>query len=194
MIRYVYRTSDDIVPRATANAGHSTVRLGAMALPAYPIYPFRPTYGGPSAPVCPAWGCGPAPIRVVDGPANVNPGWDYANGPTSSPVNPWFGSTSTIPQPPPATPQPSASVTNPLAQPLAPQPSPTVAVPASQTAPSLTQPGTTLDSSGASTTVAPSGISAWLSEQTLISGFANWEVAGAGLVALFFMMRGKGRR
>lgn len=182
MNRYVYYTPNDVVPRATANAGYSTVRLGALSLPAYPSYPLRPTYGGPSAPACPAWGCGPAPIRVVDGAA-----------PTII-VNPWFGSTSTIAQPPPATPQPSASVSNPLAQPLAPQPSPTVAVSASQTAPSLTQPGTTLDSSGASTTVAPSGISAWLSEQTLVSGFANWEIAGAAAVALFFMMRGKGRR
>lgn len=189
MSRYVYRTSDDIVPRATANAGHSTVRLGALALPAYPIYPFRPTYGGPSAPVCPAWGCGPAPIRVVDGTPSV------PLSPSPVYLNPWFGATSRVPQPPPMNSSPgSATVANPLAQPLAPAPSPTVAVPASQTAPSLTQPGTTLDSSGASTTVAPSGISAWLSEQTLISGFANWEIAGAAAVALFFMTRGRGRR
>jgi hypothetical protein len=56
----------------------------------------------------------------------------------------------------------------------------------------LTQPGTTLDSSGASITTA-SGIGTWLGESTLITGIPNWGIAAAAVFAAMTMF-GKGRR
>jgi hypothetical protein len=67
-----------------------------------------------------------------------------------------------------------------------------LSVPTSQTDPQLTQPGTTLDSSGASITTA-SGIGTWLGESTLITGIPNWGIAAAAVFAAMTMF-GKGRR
>lgn len=182
MGRNLYRAPGDGPVRPVASGHQNLVRLGAI-MPTYAgiyePYPIRTI--SRSAPACPAWGCGPAPIRVVDGSP-------------LTPINPWFGATSTVVQPPPSTPQPSASVSNPLAQPLSPAPAPTVAVSDAQTAPSLTQPGTTLDSSGNSATVAPTGIAAWLSESTVISGFPNWGILGVAAAALWMMSGKAGRR
>lgn len=120
---------------------------------------------------CPAWGC-EGPARHIF----------YSSG-----------ATATVLQPPPST-GGNLVVYASGGTPGSPQPSPSVAVPTTQTAPSLTQPGTTLDSTGASTTVAPFDLMTWLGESTLFSSFTNWEVAGAGLLAAWLLFRGRGRR
>jgi hypothetical protein len=174
-MRHIYRAPGEVRPRATASGGENVIRLGAIS-PTL-AYPVRS-----SAPACPAWECGATPTEVVDGPAYYWP-------------RPIFGATSLVSQPPPST-GVSTLVPSPTPPSLAPTPSPTVAVAPAQTAPSLSQPGLTLDSSGASTTTTPAvtDVGTWLSEQTLVSGFANWEVTGAALLVGLFLFRGRGRR
>jgi len=72
--------------------------------------------------------------------------------------------------------------------PVSPAPAPTVAAP---TPLSLSQPGTTLDSSGASSNISTSGIMAWFGESTVISGIPNWGLVAAAAALLMF---GKGRK
>lgn len=133
--------------------------------------------------VCPAWGC--------DGPpgGGVTPLYVLRGGG----IYPYPGATATTPQPPPSA---GGSQVVPVTHglPVSPAPSPTVAVSPDQTAPQLTQPGSTLDSSGASITTA-GGIGTWLAQSNLISGIPNWGIAAAGVVALLMAFGGKsGRR
>lgn len=194
---YVYHASWEPSPRATASGDQNIVGLGyIMDNPIVRgLLPSRvsptPVRGGPivthpdgPTPICPAWGCSGPPNTVpVDGGIPINR-WPLAYP---------YGSTSTVQQPPPSA---GGSNVVPVVAPLpmSPAPSPTVGVSSSQTAPQLTQPGTTLDSSGGSITTS-SGIGAWLSESTLISGIPNWGIAAGAALALVMLMGGKtGRR
>ena len=177
MSRYVYRTPDEPLPRSTANDGYNTVHLGAMSVNS-------PLPTGP----CPAWGCG-GPERIY----NFDP---VIALPPRIPVmiRPYPGATSTVPQPPPTS-GGSLVVSNPYPPTLSPAPTPTVSVPPGQTAPSLTQPGSLLDSSGASVTTAPFDIGTWLGEYTLFSSLPNYAVVGIAAVAAWMLLGGKqGRR
>jgi hypothetical protein len=169
--RYVYRSPDETMPRAITNGGQNVVTLGA-AMVSSPVE------------VCPAWGCGGPPRAII-----------FERPPVPAPVAypiayPWLpGATALVPQPPAGS-GGTLLVPNPGSLPLSPQPSPVVGAPTSI---SLTDPGTTLDSTGASVTTS-FDLMAWLGESTLFTGFTNWEVAGAGLLAAWFLFfRGKRR-
>jgi hypothetical protein len=194
--RYVYHPAWEPNPHPYASAGENIVGLGYIMenpivrglLPNEGLSTGYIGYKAPPPihPVCPAWGCSPPPQPVRDCPpgAMCMPAW---------PVhwNPYPGPTNLVPQPPPPT-GPISLTTQGQNPPVSPAPAPTVAVPTSQTAPQLTQPGTTLDSSGASITTA-SGIGSWLGESTLITGIPNWGIAAAGVFAAM-MLFGKGGR
>lgn len=166
--RYVYRSPDEPLPRSITNGGQNVVKLGAATVS-------TPT------PACPAWGCGGPPRAIF-------PWGPIVRVPVAMPIAyPYPGAT--VEQPPPSS-GGTLLVPNPYGLPISPQPSPVIGA---STPLSLTDPGALLDSSGASTNVAGFDLMTWLSESTLITGFSNWEVAGAaGLVAWFFM-RGKRR-
>lgn len=127
MKRYVYRGIAE--PPARPNAGGNIIRLGMIA-PQFAV-----AGGGIAAPsvgpvrACPAWGCGAPPTHII----------------TSA-----TGATSTTPQPPPSAPWGGYQTPNPTPMPVSPAPSPTVQVSPTQTAPSNTNPGTTLSSTGQS--------------------------------------------
>jgi hypothetical protein len=187
--RYVYHPAWEPNPHPYASAGENIVGLGYImenpivrGLLPNRIAPPPPPYH----PACPAWGCSGPPQPVTDCPPN-------AMCMPARPVqwNPYPGPTNLVPQPPPPT-GPISLTTQGQNPPVSPAPAPTVAVPTSQTAPQLTQPGTTLDSSGASITTA-SGIGSWLGESTLINGIPNWGIAAAGVFAAM-MLFGKGGR
>lgn len=181
--RYVYHPSWEPNPHPYGSKGENVVTLGYVA----DGFAQRGRIGLPNAPIaCPAWGCGGGPDRwypIVDMPPRPTPIMMY----------PPYGSTNTVPQPPPIGRPPGGPILPVTAYPpISPAPSPTVAVSPTQTAPQLTQPGTVLDSSGASITTA-GGIGTWLA-QSSIDGIPNWGLAaGAVLVAVMFMGRG-GRR
>jgi hypothetical protein len=188
-----YRGPAELEPRATADGQYNRVSLGRLGAVPANMGPIEPIYGGPRflgppmPRMCPAWGCG-------------GPPWQHFIAPGIP------GTTSIVDQPPPLPPGSAPIVSgvcgpgqyrdaagncttdwhNPYSLYLPNPPAPTVAAP---TPLSLAQPGTTLDSTGASTTVATGS---WFTDPTqeLISGVPNWGlVAAAG--ALFLMMRGR---
>lgn len=144
----------------------------------------------------------PLPLQQQPGPGRLPPG--LVPSPPGGGVTPVYvlrgggiypypGATATTPQPPPSA---GGSQVVPVTQglPVSPAPSPTVAVSPDQTAPQLTQPGSTLDSSGASIATS-SGIGTWLAQSNLISGVPNWGIAAGAVVVALMMFGGKaGRR
>ena len=188
MSRYVYHAPWEPRPRAVASGTQNIVGLGlGMPSPGYyesDLAQRGLVYRGLPTPICPAWGCGG---RIPTWPPDSPPTHIY-------PYPPYPGATSTVPQPPPNMgPIGAPVVAGGYGLPISPAPSPTVPVPTSQTAPQLTQPGTVLDSSGASVTTA-SGIGTWLGESTLIHGVPNWGLAAGALAALMFFGKSGGRR
>lgn len=209
---YVYHAPVEPSPRATASGGQNVIEA-RISEPAYiahgvhaaeierPGYVFHPLGAlmdnpivrslSPYSNVVPVRPVG-FPITHPDGPTPICPAWGCGGPPIARwPIT--YGSTATTPQPPPSA---GGSQVVPLTTtpPISPAPSPTVAVGADQTAPQLTQPGTVLDSSGATISTA-SGIGGWLAQSTLISGLPNWGIAAAGLLAAVMMFGGKaGRR
>jgi len=184
--RYVYHADWEPEPHPYGAGGENIIGLGlvvpgsgaAIVDGAIPVrgVPIRSPIVDVNPPqACPAWGCGRPPALPPM----------YFNYP---------GATSVVPQPPPPS-GPASLTTTPIASPpVSPQPSPTVAVSPDQTAPQLTAPGTVLDSSGASVSVA-GGIGTWLAQSSLISGFPNWGIAAAAVAALVLFSGGKsGRR
>lgn len=96
------------------------------------------------------------------------------------------GATSIVAQPAPVdSPAPNQNVVAYVAPPVSPAPSPTVAAGPSNFLPAFSTP--------AVVSVVPSSVSSWLQEQSLISGYPNWEVA-LGAVALFWFFAKKGKR
>jgi hypothetical protein len=188
MSRYVYRMDADVPPRAVASGGGNVIRLAGLGMIPGP---------GIMRQACPAYGCnGPAPVHFMPyDPIITLP--NYAGAPVSAAGN---GATAQVPQPPPSS-GGLLTVPNVVPLPVSPQPAPTVAAP---TELSLTQPGTTLDASGASTTVASTGLTAWMTDienwfgaSTTIGGTSipNIGIAAAlGLAAMMFMGNRGGRR
>jgi len=177
MNRYVYRSSAEPEPRATASGEQNVISLGAVAPESGVLATMRE---------CPAWGCeGPAPItRWGSSPPASFPLLSLL--PRALPLQNSPGATSTVTQPPPSS-GGSQIVSETEPSTISPAPAPVVATPTSL---SLSQPGTTLDSSGASTTVASPSIMDWFTEQTLINGIPNWGLLAAA-VGAFFLMKGK---
>lgn len=181
MRRIVHRGPGETTPRMNPSGGQNVIRLGAVSSDVHAITAYDPAMRVGPAPwigtrmmePCPAWGCGEPPTRII-----------YEN---------WPGTTNLVPQPPPFFGPVGSPVVSAPSGPISSSPGTTVAVPTAQTAPSLTDPGTTLDSSGNSSNISASGIMAWFGESTLISGVPNWGIAAAA-TAVLFLMRGKGRR
>lgn len=193
---YVYHAPVEPSPRALASGDQNVIEaphsLGALIdnpivrgilvprpglVSVRPVgLPVRAVDGNP-APICPAWGCGAPSGGVLPTYVLRTPS-----------IYPYPGATATVPQPPPSA---GGSQIVPLTQPLplSPAPSPTVAVSSDQTAPQLTQPGTPLDSSGATISTV-SGIGGWLAQSTLISGIPNWGIAAAGVFAAMMLFGG----
>lgn len=90
------------------------------------------------------------------------------------------GATAVVTQPPPAdSPAPNENVVAWVAPPSSPAPAPTIAVSPSNFLPSQ---GLPLDTSASATS--------WFQQQTMISGYPNWEVAlGAGALVLFLFSK-----
>ena len=186
MNRYVYHAPWEVPPRALASGDQNVVGMGAMAMIPSPAGDVSPIL---RARACPAWGCsGPSYDPVIRLPRYFGPPTYAGPGPTAS-----------VPQPPPTS-GGTLLVPDPGVLPISPQPSPTVGAPTSLT---LQQPGTTLTSSGSSTTVAPTGISAvltdfenWLMQSTTLVGYSvpNWGIAVAAVVGAYMFMGKRGRR
>jgi len=173
--RYAYRAPSDPLPRAITNGGQNVINLGGCPQVSRGMGMMMPE----------------VPVRLFARPVIGLPAQISQRGPSAP------GATSTVPQPPPIEgPAGGTVMWGTISPALGPMPAPTVGVSPTQTSPSLTQPGTTLDSSGSSaiTVPSPASIEGWLSESTLISGFANWEVAGAGLLAAWLLLGKRGRR
>lgn len=195
--RYVYHPSWEPNPHPYASAGENVVGLGyimptGIPMSACPEIAMAPCPGGGtrqnSGPPCytPVGPCSGGGGEVPTGPGIIVNRW-----PVTQYYPPYPGATNLTPQPPPPTGPIGWTTVNTL-PPISPQPAPVLTVPSSQTAPQLVQPGTTLDSSGASVTTT-SGIGAWLEQSSLISGIPNWGIAAA-VVFAGMMFMGKGRR
>jgi hypothetical protein len=193
---YVYHADSEPAPRATASGAQNIVGLGYVLNARYPTGFSPREFDGGDYPMRLPWQQQPGPGRLPPGspgsvvPVRVCPAWGC--NPPGSTFN-YPGATATVPQPPPSSGGSQiVPLTSPL--PLSPAPSPTVAVSPNQTAPQLTQPGSVLDSSGASITTA-SGIGMWLAQSNLISGIPNWGIAAGGLFLAMMLFGGKsGRR
>ena len=230
---YVYRGPAEIRPRPNASGGTNTVRalqeersagyaeapgnykaLGAVVSPVVHVpmpiahLPAQPGLIGPeSGRICPAWGCGPPPIRQLPVPTT--------------------GATSTVPQPPPPTTPVVGPVTSPQslcppgyaqdaagncvydernpyslylpsADSSSPAPAPTVAASTCPTgytqdpttgnclAPGQCPSGQTADPT-TGLCVAGTGITAWLGSSTTLGGVAIPNALLAAAAALFAM-------
>lgn len=175
---YVYRSSAEMRPRPNASGMFNTAwteqapkRLGAVV-----VDHLSPVIGARSGIVrapCPAWGCGPTPVRIF-----------IENGST--------GATSTVPQPPPPSGVPGGTVVaSSGVLPISPAPAPTVAVdPTSSMLPSN---GLTL----AQQSGTPSGIDimGWLTApSSIFPSVQNWMLLAGGFLAYKLMAPTGGKR
>lgn len=177
----VYRGPAELEPRATADGQYNRVSLGRLGVP-MPLdaQMAPPGYGRR---MCPAWGCGAPPWRIFPGSGSTSVVDQYP------PLPPGSAPTVSGPCAPGQYQDAAGNCTsdwhNPYSLYLPNPPSPTVGAP---TPLQLTQPGTILDSTGASTTVASTS---WFTDPTqeIISGIPNWGIAAAAGALVLMMMR-----
>lgn len=200
MNRYVYRADVEPPARPVTDGSQNVIALGAAHVSRLGIPPAMTEATeciGCNQPNIPGTG------QLIPVLAWRNPGVISMPAMPSAPVAVGPGATAIVSQPPPPSAPPGSTVvSNPGLLPLSPSPSPTVAVSPTQTAPSLTIPGTTLDSTGASTTTtaAPTDIVAqletWLGEQSTVLGYTvpNYALALLGAGLAYWLLGSGGKR
>ncbi len=209
---HVYRSPAELRPRPNASGGVNVVRgfqrersAGFAVAPGNYRGLGYQTYIAPEV-----YRPGVLPVRIANPPiivARPAPRPILFNPPGES------GATSAVPQPPPASPAPVHVVADPMAcasgqyrdaagnctsdwhnpyvlyLPQSPRPAPTVQASPEDFLPSQGQavPGITPGAAGG----ASSGLTDWLASQSLITGFPNWGVVLAGVLAAKVLLGGR---